>query len=203
MKLRSGKVINKSDVDMIDFTNDNIQSTTADPNATYTFKNPRPQEFSLPYPLMKYITMKSTSYKAWRKLITTCKYFYSKNPVIPIRNCQKSKYNDYEWSLSWTPRKYKLIDLRKKFCYKLWPHGHLEIADAPYSILAPKVFRYDLTSIYVLSQTISYDEYQRLTSSKTLSCLMFFKVNVVHSDGSLVAFDKLLENLPNASKIRM
>uniref|UniRef100_A0AC34GVV4 Uncharacterized protein n=1 Tax=Panagrolaimus sp. ES5 TaxID=591445 RepID=A0AC34GVV4_9BILA len=210
MKLRSGRIISepkpsvvmKPDVIMIDLTIDEIPKS-ADPNAPYTFKNPRPQEFSLPYPLVKYITMKATSFKAWRKLISTCKYFYARNPVIPIRDCQKSKYNDYEWSLSWTFGKYKLIDLRNISC-KFWLHGHLYSDETTsHSFLAPKVFRYDPNSLTLHSQIILYDEYQRLTSGKMIEYLYFCDVNVIYPDGSPVALDKLLKNLSNAKKITL
>uniref|UniRef100_A0AC34FPF5 Uncharacterized protein n=1 Tax=Panagrolaimus sp. ES5 TaxID=591445 RepID=A0AC34FPF5_9BILA len=197
MKLRSGKIISKPDVDITDLTIDNIPSTSSKPNAIYTFMNPRRQSFSLPYPIMKYITMSPTSYKAWRKLITTCKYFYSRNLVIPIRSCEN--YTDYEWSVSWTPGKYKLIDLRK-INFKLWLHGYCQIREL-YPILNPKVFRYDLNNLFFSSRTVSYDEYSMLTSTATLEGLIFLHVNVIYYDGSPVAFDKLLKNLSNTRKI--
>uniref|UniRef100_A0A914YL44 Uncharacterized protein n=1 Tax=Panagrolaimus superbus TaxID=310955 RepID=A0A914YL44_9BILA len=61
-----------------------LSKSIPDQNAAYTFKNPRPQLFSLSYPIMKYILQNSTG-AAWKKLIMTCKYFFSKNPIFPVR----------------------------------------------------------------------------------------------------------------------
>uniref|UniRef100_A0AC34GTZ7 F-box domain-containing protein n=1 Tax=Panagrolaimus sp. ES5 TaxID=591445 RepID=A0AC34GTZ7_9BILA len=54
-----------------------------DPNAEYTFKNPRRQLFDLPYSIMKNV-IKNANGAVWKKLIQTCKYFYAKKDLYPV-----------------------------------------------------------------------------------------------------------------------
>uniref|UniRef100_A0A914Y8L1 Ovule protein n=1 Tax=Panagrolaimus superbus TaxID=310955 RepID=A0A914Y8L1_9BILA len=59
-------------------------------NSVYSFDNPRPQNFVIPYTIIKYIYSSSSSVKAWKKMIRACKYFFSKHRVYPIECLETS-----------------------------------------------------------------------------------------------------------------
>uniref|UniRef100_A0AC34FFZ4 Uncharacterized protein n=1 Tax=Panagrolaimus sp. ES5 TaxID=591445 RepID=A0AC34FFZ4_9BILA len=164
-------------------------------NAIYTFRRPRPQHFALPYSIMNYIFTKPSSAKAWKKLIMTCKYFFSKNPVFPVEYFNK-------WNADG-----EVFDPTKNVA-KLWLYREIDAslnsgATTFLSSLIPKVYKCDLCSIEIWCQTLTFDEYQFLTSSGKCERLTLAFCDIKNDDGTYVAFEKLFENVPKLVDFRM
>ena len=54
------------------------------PNRIYSFDTPRIQTFSIPDKLAHYIATHPSKPQTWMKLIQTCKYFFTINPLVAL-----------------------------------------------------------------------------------------------------------------------
>uniref|UniRef100_A0AC34FUH7 Uncharacterized protein n=1 Tax=Panagrolaimus sp. ES5 TaxID=591445 RepID=A0AC34FUH7_9BILA len=164
-------------------------------NEIYTFRNPRLQDFSLQYPILKYIYQ---NHVIWKKLIKTCKFFFSSNRVYPVGHLRALGNSKWEADN-------EIFDSNHSFC-KLWLHNALFVSLSPefpheLSSLIPKIQKCDLRVLQLDNQNLSWDEYQFLTTSGTIEWLDFGKFSVKYSDDKVVAFDKLLKNFKDMRKI--
>uniref|UniRef100_A0A914QAG3 Uncharacterized protein n=1 Tax=Panagrolaimus davidi TaxID=227884 RepID=A0A914QAG3_9BILA len=172
-------------------------------NVQHTFLHPRAQQFSLKYPVMKYILNNPTG-NAWKKLIQTCKYFFQKYPIIPI--CSVETYDEAEWS-RWKADK-EVLDLSKCF-QNLWLYDRLSVKHVHVyfsnkqkilSNLVSKIEKCDFRKISICSQTLLLEEYQMLTSSSITGLQIHLKrCTIIYSDGSEVPIDKLIERIYNVT----
>ena len=164
------------------------------------------QRFSLPEIIVHYLAKNPTSSKLWKKLIQTCKYFYSKNPII-VADCVCKTVNIDNTS-SWVMELDEMetnIDLQHS-SYKLWITDYLdaEFDDTPdrISSLIPRVYRFDLETLSLYKVSVTFDEFNCLTSSKSLIRFNFDDVILKHADGSLVDFVQILERMPRIQNFR-
>lgn len=168
------------------------------PNAVYTFKKPREQKFSIPNSIIKYMLENPTG-KAWKKLIQTCKYFFSQYPVFPIQSLS------FEYGSRWDADR-EIFD-SNKFFPKLWLYGSLQCVDPRHPNTLQKfilqVFKCNLNNLTVFCQTLSWDTYQILISSGSFESMEFYKCSFTYSDGTDVTLDKLLENIEHLEKFKM
>ena len=157
------------------------------------------QRFSIPEIIVHYLAKNPTSSKLWKKLVQTCKYFYSKNPVIVVNAVRENFVNNF-WNVRsdlWGPR----INFDLQNCsFKLWISNSLSVDtyDTPdrISSLFQKVYRFDLKVLDLYNVSITFDEFCFLTTSNTLIELDFDKVILKHPDGSLVDLVQILERIP-------
>ena len=159
------------------------------------------QRFSIPENIVHYLAKNPTSSKLWKKLIQTCKYFYSKNPVIVVDEVRETRdLANNSWNVSsdlWGPR----INFILQNCsFKFWITVSLSafILDTPdrISSLIPRIYRFDLEILSLYKISITFDEFRCLTSSNSLIKLMFYEVIMKHADGSSVDLVQIMERIP-------
>uniref|UniRef100_A0AC34EZ99 DUF38 domain-containing protein n=1 Tax=Panagrolaimus sp. ES5 TaxID=591445 RepID=A0AC34EZ99_9BILA len=176
-----------------------------DSNAEYTFKNPRRQYFDLPYSIMKYI-IENANGSVWKKLIQTCKYFYSKKDLYPVEKFVV--FSDESRSIGCTMKIDRKFRHPKSAVPKLWLYNSFKGGNDPdgypsdVSTVIPKIFKFDLRCLELSFQSLKFEEYQILTASGTIKELNLFYVNIAHSDGTKVTADRLFDNLPNLQKLK-
>uniref|UniRef100_A0AC34G4Z0 Uncharacterized protein n=1 Tax=Panagrolaimus sp. ES5 TaxID=591445 RepID=A0AC34G4Z0_9BILA len=171
-----------------------------DPNAEYTFKNPRRQLFDLPYSVMKHI-IENANGAVWKKLIQTCKFFYPKKNLYPVN--EFVVYSDDSRRIDCT----MIIDGKsfdaKSIVPKLWLYNSFESGSQPegfpddVTTVLPKIFKCDLRFLNLYFQDLKFEEYQILTSSGTIKEMNLYFVHIVQSNGIRASADKLLDNLYN------
>uniref|UniRef100_A0AC34GX40 Uncharacterized protein n=1 Tax=Panagrolaimus sp. ES5 TaxID=591445 RepID=A0AC34GX40_9BILA len=169
-------------------------------NAIYTFRRPRPQLFALPYTIMNYMFTKPSSGKAWKKLIMTCKYFFSKNPIFPVESLKSIANN--KWNADG-----EVFDPTKSVA-KLWLYKDINVSfytNAPTSLssIIPKICKCDLRLIEIWRHTLTFNEYQFLTSSGKCESITLAFCDIKNDDGTYVAFEKLFENIPKVEDFHM
>ena len=159
------------------------------------------QRFTLPEHFVFYMAKNPPSAELFNKLIQCCKYFWLKNPVITLHSLYHYEYDKY-W------RTYKINGFEKyqkleieTVNEKLWIYHDLDVFDDRNQFLAssltPKIYRCDLTRLSLGCQTVSFDEFQKFTSSGSLKWLYLKRVLVKINDGSILPIEKLIKHLPN------
>uniref|UniRef100_A0A914YTX6 Uncharacterized protein n=1 Tax=Panagrolaimus superbus TaxID=310955 RepID=A0A914YTX6_9BILA len=139
---------------------------------------------------MKYILKNSTP-EAWKKLIKTCKYFFSKNPVFPVGHL-RAGFADGEWDGDCG-----IVNTNQPIV-KLWLYKSLFVnTPATFSSLIPKLSKCSVQNLSIEGQNLTWEEFQFLTVSGLVTSFKFIGSTVKYSDGKIVIFDKLLENLKN------
>uniref|UniRef100_A0AC34FGG4 Uncharacterized protein n=1 Tax=Panagrolaimus sp. ES5 TaxID=591445 RepID=A0AC34FGG4_9BILA len=165
------------------------------PNAEYTFKNPCRQLFDLPYPIIKYMIQNPTG-AAWKKLIQTCKYFFSKNAVFPVRKISISAEQWVADGEHFNPEQ----AFPRLWLYDTFEVGYINANKTIVSSLIPKLFKCHVKIISIFCQSISWNDYKFLTSSGTFESLDFDWCSIKYPDGTDVTMDKLLENVQYLEK---
>uniref|UniRef100_A0A914QJ48 Uncharacterized protein n=1 Tax=Panagrolaimus davidi TaxID=227884 RepID=A0A914QJ48_9BILA len=178
----------------MDVNNIALHSLSTSDTPIYTFKHPYPQRFSVPFNVIKYMIKNCKSGKVWKKLIMLCKYFYSNNPVFPVKHLivnanLKCKAVGENFDAS------RLIP-------KLWLYDSLSAnSGSKMSTLIPKIFKFDLHVLQIVNQNLTLGDYQKLTSSG--SRLTLWDSTIKNEDDTLVTADKLLEDLGNLHRCTM
>uniref|UniRef100_A0A914QVQ8 Uncharacterized protein n=1 Tax=Panagrolaimus davidi TaxID=227884 RepID=A0A914QVQ8_9BILA len=172
----------------MDVNNAALLSSSTSDTPIYTFKHPYPQQFSLPWPIIIYMIENCKSEKVWKKLIMSCKHFYSKKPVFPVKRLDvnadlKCKADGEFFNAS-------------KLFPKLWLYDSLFANQgSKMSTLIPKIFKFDFRVLRIANQTLTFDDYQKLTSSGSIERLILWHSTVKNADDTIVTADKLLEGL--------
>ena len=162
------------------------------------------QRFTIPEALVFYMSQNPPSPEVYNKLIKCCKYFWLKNPVITINSLYRffdGKYWEAEKINGFREiQKFKIENLNEK----LWIHWNLVIQSEHDQFLAspliPKIFRCQLSHLDIANQILTFDEFQKFTSSGSLTWLVLEVVLVKNVDGSIVPIEKLIELLPKLQK---
>ena len=159
------------------------------------------QRFSLPWNLIFYMAKNPPSPEVYEKLIQCCKYFWLKNPIITLNSLYHSS-RDKHWRTDkmngfQERQRFKIENLGEKF----WIYKDLDVCDHRNRFLAssivPKIYRCDLTCLWLSYQTLSFDEFNVITSSGSLQWLSLKITTMKNADGSIVSLEKLIELLPN------
>uniref|UniRef100_A0AC35EWJ7 DUF38 domain-containing protein n=1 Tax=Panagrolaimus sp. PS1159 TaxID=55785 RepID=A0AC35EWJ7_9BILA len=173
-------------------------TTSSEPSSQiYTFKHPYPQHFSVPLDVIKYMIKNCKSGKAWKKLIMSCKYFYSKKPVFPVGHfdvvCDLKCKADGEMFDS-------SLTFPKLLLYDSFVSYEASIHDDPTTVasLIPKILQLD-------ECTIKNDDGITVTVDKLLeglqrleNCDICINGSSFHSD----AVGKMVEHLNGFTKMR-
>uniref|UniRef100_A0AC35GLG7 Uncharacterized protein n=1 Tax=Panagrolaimus sp. PS1159 TaxID=55785 RepID=A0AC35GLG7_9BILA len=157
------------------------------------------QEWSLPDPVINYITKNPPSSKMYEKMIKCCKHFFTKNPIliVPAFNYTK-EVNEKEgiWKFSYGGKSINLEKLKSK----LWITDNFSVM-APQkaaidsklvSSLVPRIHQCDAENVSFCDQVLSFTDFKFLFSSVKKS-IHLCRVTVRNDDGSIVPFEKLLE----------
>ena len=194
-------------------------STTLAINLIYTFAAPRLQKFSLPASIIHYITKFPRSHVAYEKLIRTCKYFISKNRIVPVAGLQYyppnfnlydredgtlvylelgHAYDNSEFSGDFECIDHKVID------YMLWLTGKLCVSHPDIiPSLITKIYRSDLKFLVLNHQTLSEEEYMILVSTGTIEGLALFQTVVKSEDGKVMALEEIVKGLPKLKELHL
>ena len=163
------------------------------------------QRFSLPAALVFYMAKNPPSPEVYHKLIKCCKYFWLKNPVITLERLCLHDHDTY-----WRTDKTNGFQERRKFKIenmngRLWFRRILIIDNEQDQFLAssliPRIYRWDLTHLTLTFQTLTFNEFQKFTSSGSLKCLDLKKTIVKNDDGTVVPIQKLVELLPKLQRL--
>uniref|UniRef100_A0AC35GID8 DUF38 domain-containing protein n=1 Tax=Panagrolaimus sp. PS1159 TaxID=55785 RepID=A0AC35GID8_9BILA len=157
----------------------------------------RRYDFDFPYSVIYYIVMNQTSAKLCKKLIKACRYFFWKNPIlftddlIYENNEMKADFSEYEEEIC-----------LKNVPYKFWLTDYWGIGlddnssfkkDLVSSFL-PRIYRCKLRSLTLQNQKLTTDEFLFLAAKTVKVC--FSDLTVVNRDGKEIAFEKLVELIP-------
>uniref|UniRef100_A0AC35GSU2 DUF38 domain-containing protein n=1 Tax=Panagrolaimus sp. PS1159 TaxID=55785 RepID=A0AC35GSU2_9BILA len=157
----------------------------------------RRYDFDFPDSVIFYIAKNPTSAKLYKKLIETCKYFFWKNPIL-VTYYLTYKNNEMKASFS----EYERHVCLKNVPYKFWVSGYCCIVDGVdssfkkdlVSSFLPRIYRCKLRSLTLRNQKLTTDEFSFL-AAKTRR-VIFIDLTVVNRDGKEIAFEKLVELIP-------
>uniref|UniRef100_A0A914PHR7 FBD domain-containing protein n=1 Tax=Panagrolaimus davidi TaxID=227884 RepID=A0A914PHR7_9BILA len=175
---------------------DALPSTSKSTSQIYTFKRPYPQRFSLPFDVIKYMIKNCKSAKVWKKLITSCKFFYPKYPILPVKRLDVySKMKCFADG--------EIFNASKSFP-KLWVYDVLVAGFVTnISVVILNVFKFDLRALNMPAQSLTFDEYKHLTSSGSIKEIYLESCAIKNADGTIVTADKLVENLKLLERFEM
>uniref|UniRef100_A0A914QDZ0 Uncharacterized protein n=1 Tax=Panagrolaimus davidi TaxID=227884 RepID=A0A914QDZ0_9BILA len=148
------------------------------------------QFFSLPNSIIYYIIMNPKSSAIYQKLIKTCKYFFTKNPLLII---QSLWYSNDQWEIC-----NKVFGFKNLTC-KVWITEALfmDLYDtkcAPRSILSsivPQIFRCDVQNLTIMDQDIALNDLSLLLSFA--EHITFVDVIVTDENNSIVGVENIVE----------
>uniref|UniRef100_A0A914QZU3 Uncharacterized protein n=1 Tax=Panagrolaimus davidi TaxID=227884 RepID=A0A914QZU3_9BILA len=157
----------------------------------------RRYDFDFPDSVIFYIAKNPTSAKLYKKLIETCKYFFWKNPILVTYYLT---YKDNEMKASFS--EYKRPICSKNVPYKFWVTGSCNTgSDANssfkndlFSSFLPRIYRCEIDVLTLHDQKLTTDEFLFITA-KT-GGVRFSDLTVVNRDGKEIAFEKLVELIP-------
>ena len=173
----------------------------------FTSTPPQNQRFSLPEIIVHYLAKNPNSSKLWKKLIQTCKYFYSKNQILVVDKVFETRYiANNSWNVCsdlWGPQtNFVLQNCSFTFWITYSLSANIRNTPGRISSLIPKVYRFDLDILILYNISITFDEFNCLVSFNTLVDLNFKSVIMKHADGSLVDFVQILERIPRIQNFR-
>ena len=165
------------------------------PQNEYSFQQPRRQLFGLPYDMMNSITYKNSNYIVYAKLISTCKHFFAKRPLLMVGNVHEDEVRQ-SYGLN---TKYETVfwkfNIESKI--KLWITGYFNSTyfDSTSAIanLIPMCYRFDGQDLQLVENELTLDEYIFLTSSKNLKYVRLYECNIKNDDGTYVCAKTLFE----------
>uniref|UniRef100_A0AC35GG99 DUF38 domain-containing protein n=1 Tax=Panagrolaimus sp. PS1159 TaxID=55785 RepID=A0AC35GG99_9BILA len=157
----------------------------------------RRYDFDLPISVIYYIAKNPTSAKLYKKLVEACRYFFWKNPIlftdwlIYENNEMKADFSEYEQHMC-----------LKNVPYKFWVSGDCCIgfdADSSFnkdlaSSFLPRIYRCEIQALSLQNQKLTVDEFLFLAAKTRRVC--FSDLTVVNRDGKEIAFEKLVELIP-------
>jgi hypothetical protein len=165
------------------------------------------QEWSLPDPVINYITKNPPSSKMYEKMIKCCKHFFIKNPIliVPALNYNKEvKEKEGIWKFSYGGKSVNLEMIKSK----LWITDNFSVMapkkaaiDAKLiSSLVPRIHQCDAENVSFCDQVLSFADLKLLFSSVKKS-IHLCRVTVRNDGGSIVPFEKLFEVCTKVKRI--
>uniref|UniRef100_A0A914QAQ4 Uncharacterized protein n=1 Tax=Panagrolaimus davidi TaxID=227884 RepID=A0A914QAQ4_9BILA len=135
---------------------------------------------------MFYISKNPRTTKLYQKMIQTCKYFFIKNPIIVSSN--------FPYSLDFDKRCIGKtgLDFSQLIC-KYWITENFK-----FTSILPKLYKCDAIKVTISDQIISFNVLSIFT--KTAEDIIFNKVTIKDSDGSIVSLEKIFKAFFNAKK---
>ena len=194
-------------------TSFHIHMSTQSPQI-YSFVTPRHQYFCFPADIVRHIT-KTWSPKIYQKLIQTCKHFFATKKSIVINNFYTGNWkvfnilvfnwysilkNDQKFLL----KNYKKIDLKvKNLLFAGEFFWNVDELPRSVSILVKYVHRFDISSLNLTFQRLTFDEFLFLTSSTLLVDVKLWSTDVFLDDGRLTPIGDILALMPQLQKFRL
>uniref|UniRef100_A0AC34F2C5 Uncharacterized protein n=1 Tax=Panagrolaimus sp. ES5 TaxID=591445 RepID=A0AC34F2C5_9BILA len=173
-----------------------VNSSLIFPSKAEFLKTYLRQAFSLPDSIMHYMAMNPPSAEVYQKLIQSCKYFFVKNSILVL----PSYYEINGWG-TMVNGELKDIDLSNNPS-KLWITDTFNLIKSDNTIassIISKIYQCNVKNLQLHCQIITYDEF--LILAPAVEHLSFAGVVVKYDDGTIVLFEKLVEQLPKVKKI--
>uniref|UniRef100_A0A914QM86 DUF38 domain-containing protein n=1 Tax=Panagrolaimus davidi TaxID=227884 RepID=A0A914QM86_9BILA len=158
----------------------------------------RRYDFDFPDSLIYYIAKNPTSAKLYKKLIKVCRYFFWKNPILfthwltYANNEMKADFSEFEQDicLKNVPYKFWVCD----YCCIGFDANSTFKKDLVSSFL-PRIYRCEIEDLTLQNQELSTDEFLFVAAKAARVC--FSDLTVVNGDGKEIAFEKLVELIPD------
>ena len=182
---------------------------------SFTFATPRPQRFSLPRSIVYYITMTPCSSLGFEKLQRSCKYFFSKNPVIVVDELSINEYDNF------TLRNEKPLKIKKLFIeaenlvklpFKIWVTNMCCIWSNIYQsgencnwaeFFQTKILKSEIRMLDLGNLSLPFDGLVEFAASPYLEQLYLIHLKVTYPNGDLVPLEKILEPFPELKSVAL
>ena len=168
-------------------------------NQVSVFSAPQIQNFTLPSTLIYYIARNPFSAKGYLKLIQTCKYFFAKNPILFFDWVHR--HPSQQWI---TYFNHSIVLNLETIRFKIWLTKTLDVetvaSRSDVGSLLEKVYSCELRNLTMANQTMSWEDYQKLTNSGGITRFRFENVSIRESDGTMVPLERILERIPNVQR---
>lgn len=167
-------------------------------NANFLFS--KSQMFSIPDPIIHYINSNPSTPNVYQKLVTACKYFFIKNPVLII--------DEIDISVNFS--KIKLFNQKKeeenvnfsRIFIKLWITKKIRVYQPDRKVasrIASKIWRCDVLEVKITNQKMSLKKFILYFSSAKI-CFIG-PLTVYNSNRKRISFEKYITNLKNVEHL--
>ena len=163
----------------------------------WDFEKPMPQQFSLPAFIVYYMSKNPTTPEVYEKLIRTCKYFYSKNPIIVAEFIKISK-DYFRIRVTYVSKTYPIISNLNQISCKFWITGEVSVDGSlsfAIDILREKMFK--LTKLSFWDMHVPIDTVSSIKVVKLMKELKLVGSVPEFADGTLMPCEKVFESFPN------
>uniref|UniRef100_A0A914QNR0 Uncharacterized protein n=1 Tax=Panagrolaimus davidi TaxID=227884 RepID=A0A914QNR0_9BILA len=157
--------------------------------------------FAFPKFVMDYILKNPKSWKLWKKLIQSCKWFFDKNSIVVIP-CLHFKDDGFSTCSTQhcnfvSDRPIGLLSAP----FKLWITENLdiEVGGGAVKHLIPRIYKCDAEDMNLVNQLLTVDEFAFLTH-KVLDP-MLDGTRILDKNEKPLSFEKILERLPQIQSI--
>uniref|UniRef100_A0A914P6L9 Uncharacterized protein n=1 Tax=Panagrolaimus davidi TaxID=227884 RepID=A0A914P6L9_9BILA len=159
-------------------------------------------DFDFPDSVIYYVAKNPTSAKLYKKLTEACRYFFWKNPILLI---DYLFYKNNEMKADFSESEYEIC--LKNVPYKFWVSGYCLIGSDVNSVyekelvssFLPRIYRCQIEQLTLRNQKLTIDEFLFLAAKTGRVC--FTDLTVVNRDGKEIAFEKLVELIPEARSL--
>uniref|UniRef100_A0AC34FLC3 Uncharacterized protein n=1 Tax=Panagrolaimus sp. ES5 TaxID=591445 RepID=A0AC34FLC3_9BILA len=134
-------------------------------------------------------------------MVQTCKYFYIKIEALILFSLRYTRKN--KWQITFANKSIEISDISTK----LWITDIFDLSLISLfnpnlvSSIIPKFYRFEAKELTIWDQNISFKEFCFLSSN--VEKVLFRRVTVKHEDDAIVAFEKLVKNLPKLERINL
>ena len=149
-----------------------------------TFASPRPQKFSLPESIVYYFTYRpSTSSRGFKKLQKTCKYFYSKNPLIVCTSFGIDVKDLCHENMLAAP-------------FRIWIRSDISAGKIDFEKIINKVYRFDAKRINFCNRNFELKTVLLFTAFPSVTEVHFNEASVLRPDGTALFIEDVFELFP-------
>uniref|UniRef100_A0AC34GTV5 DUF38 domain-containing protein n=1 Tax=Panagrolaimus sp. ES5 TaxID=591445 RepID=A0AC34GTV5_9BILA len=159
-----------------------------------------PQQLGLPDSIMYHMKMKAPP-KLSLKLMQPSKYFWFKE--FPYFVVSDIEYGDDAWKFRQGKGGFQILDL-ESLTKPLWITGKIDcMNDDPHLVshLLSKIAVSDIKNLFLMDQIITWDKFQKLSSSGTITSIDFSESDIMYADGGIVPMDEIIKLLPKIEYI--
>uniref|UniRef100_A0AC34G7C1 Uncharacterized protein n=1 Tax=Panagrolaimus sp. ES5 TaxID=591445 RepID=A0AC34G7C1_9BILA len=179
------------------------ESATNNVKRKYTFQHPYQQILPFHYTSINYIINNPTA-EVWKKLIQTCKYFFSKNPLYPVDELNAFTFDNIRCTITADETDIDPnTNVPKLWALNAFCGGDEYSGRKAVSLAIPRIAKFQLRTLDLRYQGLKLHEYHILTASGSIETLNLVDVTIKQSDGSNINADKLFDNLNNIKEFKL
>ena len=166
------------------------------------FKKLIPQRFSIPPSFIYYMAKNPTSPCTYRRMVRTCKFFYSKNPVLVVDDIEFFKF-DFSICRNRKAKSYYNLAATQISC-KFWVSRKANIfylTPVAFTILRDKMFR--IKGLYLGPDSVVLDNILRPEIARFIKDVRFCKTILENADGTLMSLERIFEYFANLKSFEL